>query len=66
LRQMYHRLRNCFGCNGWCSWVTRLKWMLVLIRLERVLVLVQDGCTVCAKYTIVSEIVLDTPDGTPR
>ena len=27
---------------------------------------VQDRCTVCAKRTIGSEIVLDTPDGTPR
>jgi hypothetical protein len=24
------------------------------------------GCKVCAKRTIGSEIVLDTPDGTPR
>ena len=30
------------------------------------LVLVQDRCTVCAKHTIGSEIVLDAPDGTPR
>jgi hypothetical protein len=29
-------------------------------------VLVQDMCTVCAKRTIGSKIVLDTPDGTPR
>ena len=27
---------------------------------------VQDWCTVCAKRTIGSEIVLDTSDGTPR
>ena len=25
-----------------------------------------DGCTVCAKRTIGSEIILDAPDGTPR
>ena len=25
-----------------------------------------DRCTVCAKCTIGSEIVLDAPDGTPR
>jgi hypothetical protein len=25
----------------------------------------QDMCTVCAKHTIGSKIVLDTPDGTP-
>jgi hypothetical protein len=28
--------------------------------------LTQDRCTVCAEHTIGSEIVLDTPDGTPR
>ena len=27
---------------------------------------VQDRCTVCAKRTIGSEIVLDAPDGTTR
>ena len=36
------------------------------VRLEMVLVLVQDGCTVCAKRTIASDIVLDAPDGNPR
>ena len=41
-------------------------WNLVLIRLEIVLVLVLDMCTVCAERTIGSEIVLDAPDGTPR
>jgi hypothetical protein len=30
------------------------------------LVSVQDWCTVCAKHTLGLEIVLDTPDGTPR
>ena len=35
-------------------------------RLEIVLVLVQDRCTVCVKRTIGSEIILDAPDGTPR
>ena len=35
-----------------------------LVRLEMVLVLVQDSSTVCAKRTIGSDIVL--PDGTPR
>ena len=34
-------------------------WNLVSIHLEIVLVLVQDRCTVCAKRTIGSEIVLD-------
>ena len=35
------------------------------VRLEMVLVLMYDMCTVCAKRTIGSDIVLDTPDGTP-
>ena len=37
----------------------RLKWNLVLVRLDLVLVLVQDMCTVFAKRTIGSEIILD-------
>ena len=36
------------------------------VRLEMLLVLVQDRCTVCAKRTIGSDIILDAPDGTPR
>ena len=35
------------------------------VRLEMVLVLVQDRCMVCSKCTIGSDIVLDAPDGTP-
>jgi hypothetical protein len=46
--------------------VTRLKCKLVSVCLETVLVSVQDRCTVCTKYTIASEIVLVTPDGTPK
>jgi hypothetical protein len=40
--------------------------MLTLVRLEIVLILMQDRCTVCAKHTMGSEILLDAPDGTPR
>ena len=36
------------------------------VRLEMVLVLLQDRCTVCTKRTIGSDQVLDAPDGTPR
>ena len=36
------------------------------VRLEMVLVLVQDRCMVCAKRTRGSNIVLDAPDGSPR
>ena len=46
--------------------VTWDMWNLVLVRLETVLVSVHDRCTVCAKRTIGSEILLDAPDGTPR
>jgi hypothetical protein len=45
------------------EWV---KWNLVLIHLDTVLVSVQYRCTVCAEHTIGSEIVLDTLDDTPR
>jgi hypothetical protein len=66
LHQMYRRLRNYFGCTSWYSWVTRLKWKIVSVHLDTVLVSVQGRCTVCAKCTIASEIVLDALDGTPR
>jgi hypothetical protein len=39
--------------------------MLVSFRLEIVLILTLDSCTVCAKRTTGLEIVLDAPDGTP-
>jgi hypothetical protein len=40
--------------------VTWVIWNLVAIRLEMVLVSVQDWCTVCAKRNIGSEIVSNT------
>jgi hypothetical protein len=39
---------------------------LVSVRLEMVFVSGQDSCTVSAKRTIGSEIILDAPDGTRR
>ena len=36
------------------------------VRLDIVLVLVKDRCTICAKRTIGSDIIYDAPDGTPR
>jgi hypothetical protein len=39
---------------------------LVSVRLETVLVSVQDRCTVCMKHAIGSVIVLDAPDVAPR
>ena len=35
----YHRLRNHFGHPRWYSLVTRLKWKLMLVRLEIVVIL---------------------------
>jgi hypothetical protein len=39
--------------------VTRLKWKLDSVHLEIVLILIQDGCTICIERTVGSEIILD-------
>jgi hypothetical protein len=44
------------------TWVI---WNLVSVRVEAVLVSVQDRCTVRTKRTLGPEIILDEPDGTP-
>jgi hypothetical protein len=46
--------------------VMRLKWKLVSVHLEIVLIFTQDRCTVCAERTIGTEIILDAPKRTPR
>jgi hypothetical protein len=43
-----------------------LKWKLDSDCSKTVLILTQDRCTVCAEHTTALEIILDTPDGTPR
>jgi hypothetical protein len=45
--------------------MTWIMWNLISVHLEIVFVSVQDRCTVCAKRIIGTEIVLDTPNGTP-
>jgi hypothetical protein len=40
--------------------------MLVSVHSEIVVILTQDRCTICAERTIVSEMVLDASNGTPR
>jgi hypothetical protein len=65
LHRTYHRHRNRFGRTRWDSYVTRLKWKLGLVRLEIVLLLMRNWCTVCVKRTVGSKIVLEAPDGTP-
>ena len=64
LRRTYHRVGNRLERTRWNTKVRLDLWKLVLVRLEIVLVLVQDSCTVCSKQG--SEIVLDATDGTPR
>jgi hypothetical protein len=43
----------------------RLKWMLISICLEIVLIFMLDRCTVWAKRTMASKIILYVADGTP-
>ena len=45
---------------------TMLKWKLDLVDLEIVLILTQDRLMVYAEPTISLEVILDTPDRTPR
>jgi hypothetical protein len=65
LHRTYHRHRNRFGRTRWFSLVTWLTWKLGSVRLEIVLLLMHDWCTVCVKHTVGLEIVLEAPDGTP-
>ena len=64
LRQTYRRLGNRFGRTRWNSKVVWVKWKLILLCLEIVLILAQDRCTVCAECTMRMEIILAVPDGT--
>ena len=41
--------------------MTRLKWKLVLVRLEILLIMTQDNYTVCVEHSIGSEIVCMHP-----
>jgi hypothetical protein len=45
---------------------SRLKWNLISVRLEIVLILMDDSCMVWAKRTMALETILDAADGTPR
>jgi hypothetical protein len=44
----------------------RLKWKLIFVYLETVLVLTQYRCTVCPEHTAILKIILYALDGTPR
>jgi hypothetical protein len=43
----------------------RLKWELISVCLEIVLILTPERCMVCDESTIGLKILLDAPDGTP-
>jgi hypothetical protein len=43
-----------------------LKWKLISVCLEIVLILTQDRCMICIEHTTGSEIGSDAPDGSPR
>jgi hypothetical protein len=47
LCRTYHRLRNHFGDTQWYFYVTWVKWRLVSVHLETVLISTQDTCMVC-------------------
>jgi hypothetical protein len=51
--------------TGWNSYVMWVKWKLVSVHMEIVLISTHDRCTVCAKHIIGSEIILGATDGTP-
>ena len=53
---------NCFGRIGWYHLVTGLKWNLVSVLSDIVLILMQDSCMVCVELTIVSDSILDAPN----
>ena len=66
LHHTYHRLRDHFERTRWYSLVMRLKWKLISVHLEMLVVLVQDRCMIGAKRTVGSDMILDAPDGTLR
>ena len=61
LRQTYHQLRNHFGRTRSYHKVTGLKWKVVSVLLEIVLILTQDRGTVCVEHTNGSKIIFEHP-----
>jgi hypothetical protein len=66
LSRTYHKRGNHFGRTQWYSYVTWVKWKLVLVHLKTELILMQDRYTVCAERAIGSKIIFGAPDRTPR
>jgi hypothetical protein len=44
----------------------RLKWKLISVLSGIVPILMQHRCTICINRTLGLEIILDSPNGTPR
>jgi hypothetical protein len=65
LRRTCNRLENYFGHTRWNSMVMWVKWKLILVSFEIVLISTQDRCMVCVEHAIGLEIILRAPDGTP-
>jgi hypothetical protein len=66
LRQMCHGHGNLLRHTYWYSKVMCVKWRVILVYLETVLIKAQDRCTVCAKCTMGMENFSGTPNGTSR
>jgi hypothetical protein len=60
------RLGNHFRHTLWNSEVTWVKWNLILVYLEIVLISMQDRYIVCAEHVVGSKINLGAPDETLR
>jgi hypothetical protein len=59
LRQTYDRLGKRIEHTRWNYLVMWVMWKLVLVRLEIVITLTQDMCTVCVEHTRGSKIILE-------
>jgi hypothetical protein len=66
LHPIYHGHENRLGHTRSYSYVMYVKWKLTSICFAIVLVSAHDRCTVCAEHTMGMEMILGTPDGTPR
>jgi hypothetical protein len=62
---MFLRLAILFGVTRSNSLVMQVKWKLVLVYLEILIILAQDRGMVYVECTIGWKIILDAPDGTP-
>ena len=58
---MYQRLRNHFEHTRWYHLVMTLKWKLVLVLSDIVLILTQDRSTVCVERTIGARFASSVP-----